>query len=158
MNVANTMKASTLLVVDDEEEIREALSRHFRFLGYEVRTACNGQEALDVLEQEKIACIITDIVMPVMNGVDLLRVVRKEYPMVRVIIITGYVTQENVMACMRHDADTCIFKPWQDMTELEQAVTSAFGRIENWRGKLRAMLEMKPAKSAGKRGGTDAGQ
>ncbi len=133
-----------LLIVDDEEEIRTALSRHFRYLGYDIVTACNGREALDILAEQKVGVIVSDIVMPVMNGVDLLRVVRKEYPMVRVIMITGYVTQENVMACMRHDAETCIFKPWPDMAELEQAVKAAFERIMSWKSKLRILLQMKP--------------
>lgn len=141
------MKKQTLLIVDDEEEIREALSRHFRFLGYEVMTASNGVEALEILAQEIVSIVISDIMMPIMDGVELLRVVRKEYPMVRLIIITGYVTQENVLACMRHDADTCIFKPWPDMTELEEAVHAAFERINLWRRKLHILLDMKPSES-----------
>lgn len=141
------MKRQILLIVDDEEEIREALSRHFRFLGYEVMTASNGVEALEILAHESVAIIISDIMMPVMDGVELLRVVRKEYPMVRLIIITGYVTQENVLACMRHDADTCIFKPWADMSELEEAVRAAFERINLWKRKLRILLDMKPSES-----------
>ena len=145
MNYASLMQVSNLLIVDDEAEIREALSRHFRYLGYEVRTASNGQEALAILEKERVGVIISDIVMPVMNGVDLLRTVRRDYPMVRVIIITGYVTQENVLACMRHHADICVFKPWPDLTELEEAVRDAFARIENWKRKLRLLLDMKPA-------------
>lgn len=133
-----------LLVVDDEEEIREALSRHFRFLGYDVTTVCNGQEALDLLAVKRVDVVISDIVMPVMNGVDLLRIIRKEYPMVRVVIITGYVTQENVMACMRHDAETCVFKPWTDMKEIEEAVAHAVERTHIWKQKLRKLLDMKP--------------
>lgn len=136
-----------LLIVDDEDEIREALSRHFRFLGYDVQTAGNGAEALAELASRKIDVIISDIVMPVMDGVDLLRTVRKEYPMIRVIIMTGYVTQENVLACIRHDADTCVFKPWPDMTELESAVNKAMERMNTWKSKLKLLLEMKPGRA-----------
>ena len=88
--------------------------------------------------------VISDIVMPVMNGVALLRVIRREFPMVRVIIITGYVTQENVMACMRHGAETCVFKPWSDMRELEEAVARASAGLRTWKHKLHQLLEMKP--------------
>lgn len=135
-----------LLIVDDEAEIRDALSRHFRFLGYEVSTAGNGAEALAELASKKVDVIISDIVMPVMDGVDLLRTVRREYPMIRVIIMTGYVTQENVLACIRHDADTCVFKPWPDMTELETAVNLAMERMNNWKQKLKFLLDMKPGR------------
>jgi YesN/AraC family two-component response regulator len=144
MQVKNLINTSLLLIVDDEAEIREGLSRHFRYLGYETRTAANGRKALDILAKDRVACIITDIVMPVMNGVDLLRTVRKEYPMVAVIVMTGYVTQENVLACMRHHAQACVFKPWSDMTELESEVKTAFERTDIWKKKLRQLLDMKP--------------
>ncbi|NLB55505.1 MAG: response regulator [Lentisphaerae bacterium] len=133
-----------LLIVDDEEEIRSALSRHFRFKGYSVLTAGNGAEALAVMASNKIDVVISDIVMPIMDGVDLLRALRNDYPMVRTIMITGYVTQENVLACIRHDAETCVFKPWQDLSELETAVTSAMDRMKNWRRKLKYLLDIKP--------------
>ncbi len=136
---------TNILIVDDEAEIRDALSRHFRFLGYEVDTASNGREALDKLSEYKFDIVISDIVMPIMNGVDLLRAIRRDFPMIRVIIITGYVTQENVMACMRHSAEACIFKPWPDMTELEDTVNMAVKRTQNWKQKLRRLLDMKPA-------------
>ena len=133
-----------LLIVDDEEEIRSALSRHFRFKGYSVLTAGNGSEALAVMSSNNIDVVISDIVMPIMDGVDLLRALRNDYPMVRTIMITGYVTQENVLACIRHDAETCVFKPWQDLSELETAVTSAMDRMKNWRRKLKYLLDIKP--------------
>lgn len=134
-----------LLIVDDESEIRDALTRHFQFLGYSVDSAGNGREALKKLGEKKIDVVISDIVMPIMNGTDLLRAIRHEFPMVRVIIITGYITQENVMACMRHSAETCIFKPWPDLTELEEAVQKAVERTQTWKQKMRRLLGMKPA-------------
>jgi len=144
--LGKTMNTPTqLLIVYDEVEIRDALSRHFRFLGYETDTAGNGREAFDKLACRKFDVVISDIVMPIMNGVDLLRAIRRDFPMVRVIIITGYVTQENVMACMRHSAEACIFKPWPDLTELEETVRAAVARTQNWKQKLRRLLEMKPA-------------
>jgi YesN/AraC family two-component response regulator len=137
-------KTMRLLIVDDEAEIRDALSRHFRFLGYDVGTAGNGQEALDKLAESKFDIVISDIVMPIMNGTALLRAIRREFPMIHVIIITGYVTQENVMTCMRHGADTCIFKPWPDLRELEEAVSRAALSIEDWKKKMKYLLSMKP--------------
>ncbi len=134
-----------LLIVDDESEIRDALSRHFRFMGRDVDTAGNGQEALDKLAESKFDIVISDIVMPVMNGVALLRIIRREFPMIHVIIMTGYVTQENVMACMRHGADTCVFKPWPDLREIEDAVSRASVNIQDWKGKMKHLLAIKPA-------------
>ena len=61
-----------ILVVDDEPEIRAMLSRHYRYLGYEVNTAAHGREALDSLALAKTDIVITDIKMPVMDGIELL--------------------------------------------------------------------------------------
>ncbi len=134
-----------ILIVDDEEEIREMLARHFEILGYETRTAENGLSALQLMAKEYVDITISDIQMPELNGVDFLRQVRREYPMVRVIMITGYVTLENALACMRLGADTCIFKPFRSMAELENAVQKAVFTLEHWEQKFRELKGMKPS-------------
>lgn len=132
-----------LLVVDDEEEIREMLSRHFRFLGYDVDTAVNGKDALSKMAERKTDIVISDIRMPVMDGPELCRHIRADFPMTRVIMITGYVTLENALACIRRGADTCVFKPLEDMTELEEAVTRSVSMIKTWMSKLSELRKMK---------------
>ncbi|TWI74210.1 response regulator receiver domain-containing protein [Desulfobotulus alkaliphilus] len=133
-----------LLIVDDEKEIRDMLSRHFRLLGYDVLTAEHGLDALSILQKKRVDVVISDIIMPEMDGVDLLREIRKQYPMVRIIMITGYVTLENALACMRNQADTCIFKPLNDLGELEEAVQIAIAAQTRWTRKFRELKGMKP--------------
>lgn len=125
------MKAR-LLIVDDEREIRELLSRHLRYLGYDVETAGDGIEALARMEESRIDVVVSDIKMPRMDGVMLLERVRKEYPMVRVIMMTGHVAQQAILACMREGAETCVFKPLQDMSEIEDAVLAAVRTVQRW--------------------------
>ncbi len=139
------MTKGSLLVVDDELEIREMLARHFRFLDYEVDLAANGAEALLMLLQRRFDVVISDIKMPVMNGIKLLETIRREYPMMHVIIVTGFVTQENLLACMREKADTCVFKPLEDLRELEDAVDKAMANINGWKRKIRELRGMKPS-------------
>jgi CheY-like chemotaxis protein len=136
-----------LLIVDDEPEICEMLSRHFRYIGFHVDTASDGIEALEKLAKARTEVIISDIVMPQMDGVELLRTIQQQYPMIHTIMITGYVTLENALACMRHGADTCVFKPLEDLTELEEAVEFAVGRLKRWHEKLRMLQAMNPAVS-----------
>ncbi|MCD4829081.1 MAG: response regulator [Candidatus Cloacimonetes bacterium] len=131
-----------LLIVDDEADIRDSLSRHFRFLDYDVETAANGVEALEIMRKRRFQVVISDIMMPKMDGIDLLRQVRSNYPMTHVVMITGYVTMENILSCMRHGADTCVFKPIEDITELETAVSQASAMIDNWRSKLKQLTGM----------------
>ncbi|GAB6096743.1 hypothetical protein JCM14469_29960 [Desulfatiferula olefinivorans] len=133
-----------ILIVDDEEPIRQSLARHFAFRGYETETAQNGRSALAVMEQKAFQVVISDIMMPVMTGIDLLKRIRKDYPMTRVIMITGYVTLENALACLRYNADTCIFKPIEDLGELDRAVDTALHYLDHWKKKLTALSAMHP--------------
>ena len=142
------MKAR-LLIVDDEAEIRDMLSRHFRYLGFQVDTACDGVEAMKKLARARTEVVISDIVVPRMDGVELLRTARQQYPMIRFIMITGYVTMENALACMRHGADTCVFKPLEDLVELEEAVEFAVVWLKQWQKKLKMLQEMNPVVSGG---------
>ena len=133
-----------ILVVDDEADIRKMISRHFRFIGYDViDSASNGKEALDILAAQRVEVVISDIQMPVMNGLDLLRTIRREYPMVHVIIITGYVTIDNLLSALKLGADTCVFKPIEEMGELEDAVCAAVASLRSWQVKMKTLLGMR---------------
>ncbi len=132
-----------LLIVDDEKEIREMLARHFRLNDYTVLLAENGRQAVEVLERERIDILITDLLMPEMSGIELLEYVREESPMIHAIAITGYVTLENALSCMRLGADTIIFKPLEDLSELEAAVQAAERDLHTWQTKLRELRGMR---------------
>lgn len=133
-----------ILVVDDESEICDMLSRHFRFLGYDVDTALNGVEALEVMKQKRIDIVISDIMMPEMNGIELLRAINTSYPMAHVIMITGYVELGNALNCMELGADTIVFKPIEDLKTLENAVEEAISRIQRWYNIIAELREMRP--------------
>lgn len=132
-----------LLIVDDEEHICTMLARHFEYVGYDVITADCAAKALAYLEENKADVVISDIMMPGMSGVEMLKIIRREYPMTRVIMITGYVTLENGLACLRYGADTCIFKPIADIAELETAVNHALEYLNLWQTKLKMLRELK---------------
>ncbi len=134
---------ATILIVDDEVELREMLARHFRMIGYETHMAANGAEGLERMQERKTDIVISDIMMPVMNGIDFLRQVRAQYPMVHTIMMTGMVTLDNALACMRLGADTCVFKPIEDMKELEDAVERAVAELRNWIRILHDLTVMK---------------
>jgi DNA-binding NtrC family response regulator len=131
-----------ILIVDDEVNIQHSLARRYKLKGYYVETANNGKEALNLLEKKPFQVVISDIKMPVMDGVDLLKKIREEYPMTRVIMMTGYVTLDNGLACLRHGADTCIFKPLEDLGEMDNAVESALKYLDHWEKKLLYLKKM----------------
>jgi len=133
-----------LLIVDDEAENRKMLSRYFRFEGYTVVTASDGLDALEKFEDNRFDVVISDIMMPKMNGIDLLKELRQQYPMVHVIMITGYVSMENGLAAMRYGADTIIFKPIKDMDVLHLVVKDAIAKLESWMVLLKELNALKP--------------
>ena len=133
----------SMLIVDDEKEIRDMLSRHFRMMDFDVYTAEDGNIALEMLKENRVDILITDIMMPNMLGTELLNEVNREYPMIHKIVITGYVTLNNLLACMRYGANTCVFKPFANMDELEEAVTEATMMMDRWQIKLKELMGLK---------------
>ena len=141
-----------ILAVDDEKQIREMLSRHFRYLGYDVSTAEDGCAALKHLETNKVDIMITDIKMPRMDGVELTTRVRDEYPLVRIIVVTGYVTLSNAMATMQNGADALIPKPLEDMAPLEHAVARSAEILQGWVDQLAILTRGKSTSGGGSHG------
>jgi DNA-binding NtrC family response regulator len=136
------MKAC-ILIVDDEEEIRNSLARHYQMIGFDTRTAESVDSALQVLNHHAIQIVISDIMMPGKPGTELLRVLTDSFPMIRAIMITGYVTLDNALTCMRKGADTCIFKPFNNFKELDDAVERAYQWHIRWQSKLNELQRAK---------------
>ena len=101
----------SVLVVDDELGPRESMRMILRPL-FEVKTASNGQEALQCLQQEKIDLITLDLKMPGLSGLDVLREIKKMNVEAAVIIITAYGTLTNAHEAIRYGAVDFISKPY----------------------------------------------
>jgi len=102
---------ASVLVVDDELGPRESLRMILKPL-YDVRTAANGQEALDFIQKEKVDLITLDIKMPGLSGMDVLRELRKLGSDAAVVIVTGYGTLTNVHDAIRYGAVDFVSKPF----------------------------------------------
>ena len=100
-----------LLIVDDEVEICDFLRSFFEERNYDVKTASSGQAALDVVEQYKPHVILLDIKMSGMDGIQVLQVVKKKYPRIKVIMVTALETRDKIEECLRLGADNYITKP-----------------------------------------------
>lgn len=100
-----------ILVVDDEENARAALSKILTHEGYDVSSAGNGLEALNVLRNREVDLIITDMNMPEMNGLTFLRELNRSHPKSNVIMITAYGEVESYLEAMNLGAFEYINKP-----------------------------------------------
>nr|MEE4267425.1 sigma 54-interacting transcriptional regulator [Candidatus Krumholzibacteria bacterium] len=110
---------AVILVVDDEIELGRALSKLLTRNGYKVLTALNGEEGLAVLRQESVDLVLSDLQMPRMGGLDLLRAGRVISPQTEFVIITGHGTIETAVGAMKTGAYDFIEKPFSTTTTLK---------------------------------------
>ena len=113
-----------ILVVDDEEMMRELLVDVLAMEGYTVETAEDGKAALERLKISMPRLVISDIKMPRMNGFELLKAVKESFPKTRIIMMTGYSDDFTVKDALRLNADEYIIKPFntRDISEVVRAV------------------------------------
>jgi signal transduction histidine kinase len=117
-----------ILLVDDEEGIRKILGISLADSGYDVLTASSGEEALRVFKTERPPIVLTDIKMPGMDGIELLRRIKEEQPDAEVIMITGHGDLELAIKSLQFEAADFITKPIND-DALEIALKRARERI-----------------------------
>lgn len=112
------------LVVDDQPTLLSALLGSLRALGHQCIEASSGRQALALLESTDIDVVISDVRMPEMDGVELLERVRRAYPDVAVIMVTGMADVETAVGCLRRGAYDYIVKPFQ-LDEIHARVLQA---------------------------------
>jgi DNA-binding NtrC family response regulator len=100
-----------ILVVDDDESLRRVMQVQLEDLGYDVATAANGDAALVSLQSSPRELVITDLKMPGMSGIDLLRKVRASFPETIVVVVTAFGTVETAVEAMKQGAYDYITKP-----------------------------------------------
>lgn len=114
-----------ILLVDDEENARTALAKILSREEYEVISAGNGFEALELLKNVQVDLVITDINMPEMNGMSFLREINRLYPGINVIMVTAYGEVESYIEAMNLGAFEYINKPVR-INELKKIISKVF--------------------------------
>ncbi len=117
-----------ILVIDDERPTLKMFSLLLKAYGYEILTAENGQDGLDLFKQERPGLVLTDIKMPVMDGIEVLKEIKKVDPHAEVIVITGHGDMDLAIQALNLDATDFINKPLQ-REALEQALSRAEERL-----------------------------
>ncbi|MDP3287594.1 MAG: response regulator, partial [Methyloversatilis sp.] len=136
------MSGARVLLVDDEAVAREGLATALRRDGFDVTTADNGDSALALLRARDFEVMLTDLRMPGMDGLDLLRRAREAWPDMEVLVVTGFATTESAVEAMRTGAFYYISKPFRlgEVRKLvREAADKAQLRAENHR--LRQLVE-----------------
>lgn len=121
------MSRGRLLIVDDEEQLVSMCTEAMVAEGYEARGASQGEEALRLVSEDRFDVIITDLVMPQVDGLRLIQTAKEEDPGAVVIVITGYASVENAVRAIRQGAYDFLAKPFT-VDELAISVERALER------------------------------
>lgn len=116
-----------ILVADDEPEIRELLGEYLSARGHTVRTAEDGQAALGMLDEAHADVLLTDVRMPVMEGVDLVRAIKDRGESIGIVVMTGFPTIESATTAMKMGASDYLLKPFR-LRDVHAALVNAAAR------------------------------
>ncbi len=122
------MRSRRILVVDDDESLRRVTQVQLEDEGYTVATACSAEDALGVLSRRAEDLVITDLSMPGMSGIELLRKIRSEYPETTVVLVTAFGTVGSAVEAMKLGAYDYVTKP-VNPENLRLVVTRALERL-----------------------------
>ena len=117
-----------ILVVDDDKIMLNLLYNTFKKTGQNVETAEDGQQAVNILRKKTFDIVITDLNMPRMDGISLLKTIRRDQPQIIVIVITGFASLDTAMIAIKEGAYDYITKPFQ-IEEVLHAVARAKEKI-----------------------------
>jgi len=100
-----------LLLVDDEKDFVESLAQRLEVRNFEVKTAFNGDDALNLIQEHDFDVIVLDVLMPEKNGIDTLKEIKDMKPLINVIMLTGHATAETAIEGMKLGAYDYLIKP-----------------------------------------------
>jgi DNA-binding NtrC family response regulator len=115
------LKSKPILIVDDEASMRESLQDWFLDLGYQAETACDGEEALQLIDEKNYGLLILDLKLPGQDGIEVLKKARMLHPELRAIIITAYPSVDTAREAINQGAIDYLPKPFV-LSELEKLV------------------------------------
>ena len=116
-----------ILVADDDADIRMSLSERLRWLGHEVITAADGQAALAAVEAHALDLAFFDVSMPRLNGIEALKLIRRRWPNLPVVVVTAYGTIRLAVEAMKEGAVDFITKPFEQ-GQIDQTVSTMIER------------------------------
>ncbi len=107
------MTIAKLLLIDDETDFLDAMARRLKKRNFDILTATSGIDALEVLGKngEKIEVVILDVKMPGMDGIEILAEIKRKYPLIEVVMLTGHATVSSAIDGMKQGAFDYLLKP-----------------------------------------------
>ncbi len=128
------MSQKRIMVVDDEDEIRRLYASFFSKAGYDVTTAASAEEALEIIRQSPFWVYFLDLNLPKMDGVELCRQIRRDWPLAICYAVTGYASLFELADCREAGFEDYFTKP-ASLADLLNAANDAFLKLDRWKRK-----------------------
>ena len=141
MTQSSEKKRFPILIVDDEPEITKALVNYLD--DYEVDFAYDADSALEKVASGKFKIVMSDIVMPGLDGIELLRCIKDINPGIQVIMMTGQTTLLRASESMQDGALRYLLKPFDDIGEVDKAIDEAIKKAKEWQDVFRKTAQTK---------------
>ena len=143
-SVTDTDEPLQVLIVDDDKSLLEVLSDIVSAAGHKVHSSSDGGEAVELIRRQPFDLVITDLMMPGADGMEVLRAARRNQPETLVIIITGHASLQTAIEAVREGAYDYIRKPF-NLEEIELACKNSSERIRLLRENKRLLAQLQEA-------------
>ncbi|MBM7865843.1 response regulator [Heliobacterium gestii] len=121
-----------VLLIDDEEELCISLQRILQLEGFAAAYTTSPLKAMEMVKARKYHIILADIVMPEMDGIELLAAIKAYDPLAQVIMMTGYSTMDKTVRCLEKGANDYLLKPFSDLDKVIEAVRLSEAKLRRW--------------------------
>jgi DNA-binding NtrC family response regulator len=130
------MEQMKIMLVDDEERFLETTEKLLRKKGIDVATATTGEKALEMLRSHRAHVVILDVKMPGIGGIATLKEIKRQFPMVEVVMLTGHATVESPIEGLKSGATDYLMKP-ADVDEIMEKAKDAYSKRQQIEEKIR---------------------
>ena len=130
------MEKMKIMLVDDEERFLSTTCKLLLKKGYAVETARSGPEALEMLRTHRAHVVVLDVKMPGMDGIAVLKAIKRQFPMIEVIMLTGHATVESAIEGLQSGATDYLMKP-ADISMIIQKAEEAYAKRVGLEEKIR---------------------
>ena len=125
-----------ILIVGDEEEASCTLKKHLEQEGYRVETTRSATDAFEKIKSDKYHIVLIDIVMPQIDGLELLSQIKKYDPMTQIIMMTEYSTMDKILSSLEYGANDYIYKPLKSAEHVMNVIDYSVQKLERWRAAI----------------------
>ena len=122
-----------ILIVDEEEVVLSTLKKTLEQEGYIVETAQSGTNAFEKVKSDKYHIVLINVVMPDMDGLELLREIKKSDPMTQIIMMTDFSTMDKILRSLEYGANDYIYRPLKNAEYVMSIIDYSVQKLERWR-------------------------